>query len=131
MVVCALAAGCGSGLRMAPVGPHETSGPPPIVIDAPPPPAKVESVPPDPGGSCAWLDGHWEWGDGAWEWTAGQWLVPPARCHFATPEALWVPATGRGLLFYLRGRWYPDSPGPACVEPRPCGAEPNGADPAH
>lgn len=75
----------------------------------------------DPGSPCEWLDGVWEYTGATWEWTAGGWVVPPPACHFAVPEAIWVPATGGGLLFYLPGRWYrDDGRAAACGAPRNC-----------
>jgi hypothetical protein len=117
----ALVVACGTSLRTVPIGPHLQSGPPPIIVDTPPPPARIERIPDDPGGDCAWLDGLWDWTGQTWEWTAGRWVVPPAGCHFALPASAWVPTTGRGQLFYTRGRWYRDGGG-SCPEPRPCTA---------
>jgi hypothetical protein len=84
---------------------------------------KVETISRDPGQPCAWLDGRWEWADQNWEWTPGMWVIPPKACHFAPPETVWVPSAGRGLLFYLAGRWYPDS-GSACDTSLPCSSMP-------
>ena len=118
---------CGSGVRTVPTGPHGVTSAPPIVVEAAPPPAKVETVPPDPGAPCAWLDGRWEWAEDTWAWSPGAWVTPPKDCHFAAPEARWVPTVaGPGLLFYFPGRWYRDSADAACGEARACGAEPNG-----
>ena len=105
---------------MAPVGGHPANASPPIVVDSPPPSAKIEHVPDDPGAPCAWLDGHWEWAGETWDWTPGAWVVAEGGCHFALPEAIWVPAPGRGLLFYLQGQWYRDRDGARCKEPRVC-----------
>jgi hypothetical protein len=120
LAACGILAACGSSLRLVPTGPHPPTATPPIVVESEPPPAKVEMVFPDPGKPCAWLDGRWEWVDQGWQWVPGEWVVPPAGCYFATPEALWVPATGRGLLFYLPGRWYRESGTASCGDPRPC-----------
>ena len=114
--------GCGSGLRMAPIGGHPANASPPVIVDSPPPSAKIEHVPPDPGPACAWLDGHWEWASETWEWTPGAWLAVEEGCHFALPEAVWVPSEGRGLLFYLSGQWYRDKDGGKCGNPRVCRA---------
>lgn len=114
--------GCGGGLRMAPLGGHPANASPPVVVESPPPPAKIERVPPDPGSGCAWLDGHWEWASDSWEWKPGAWIVAEEGCHFAVPEAVWVPSAGRGLLFYLSGQWYRDSDGAKCRDPRVCRA---------
>jgi hypothetical protein len=116
----ALSVACGSGLRTVPLGAHAT-GAPPIVVTTPPPPAKIETVSADPGSPCAWLDGRWDWVDQAWQWTPGGWVVPPPSCHYADPEAVWVPASGKGVLFYLPGRWYRDSGTASCDAPKPCG----------
>lgn len=119
------AVSCGSSLRKVPLGPHAVTAAPPIVVDSPPPPAKVETVPRDPGAPCRWLDGRWEWSEDTWVWSPGAWVVPREQCHFAMPEARWVPAvSGRGLLFYFPGRWYRDSGDAACEQPRACGAAP-------
>src|SRR5262245_13642684 len=90
---------CGSSVPRAPVGGHPPNAAPPIVVDSPPPSAKIERVPGAPGGDCSWLDGHWEWVGETWEWTPGAWVAPEPDCHFALPEAVWVPSAGRGLLF--------------------------------
>jgi hypothetical protein len=116
------ASACGSAVRTVPSGPQGASAPPPVVVDTPPPPAKAEWIPKDPGSPCAWLDGHWNWVDETWQWSQGAWVVPPADCYFAPPEAVWVPNTGKGLLFYLAGRWYPASGTKACEAPRACGS---------
>ena len=123
----ALTIACGASVRTAPVGPHSATAVPPVVVDLPPPVNKVETIPNDPGTPCAWLDGRWEWVDRTWAWTPGTWLVPPHGCHFATPETVWVPSADRGLLFYLAGRWYPDSGTTACEPARSCGSTPPGA----
>jgi hypothetical protein len=114
--------GCGSGLRMAPVGGHPANAAPPVVVDSPPPSAKIEKVPADPGHGCAWLDGYWEWTSDTWVWTPGAWVLAEEGCHFALPEAVWVPSAGRGLLFYLSGQWYRDRDGAKCRAPRVCRA---------
>jgi hypothetical protein len=111
---------CGGGLRTVPFGTRGTGSAPPTVVETAPPSPKVEQIPKDPGAPCAWLDGRWEWVDQAWAWTPGGWVFVPAGCHYASPQALWVPATGRGLLFYLPGRWYRDADGSACGEPQAC-----------
>ena len=115
-----VATACGGSLRTVPFGPRGTGGPAPLIVETAPPPPKVEQVSKDPGSPCEWLDGRWEWVDQSWAWTPGAWVLAPAGCHYASPEALWVPATGRGLLFYLPGRWYRDMDGTACAEPRAC-----------
>ncbi|HEX4341406.1 MAG TPA: hypothetical protein VH062_36105 [Polyangiaceae bacterium] len=121
VTACALAlAACGGSLRTVPFGPRGSDGKAPIVVETPPPPAKVERIPDAPGSGCAWLDGRWEWVDQAWAWTPGAWVTVPAACHYATPQALWVPAAGRGLLFYLPGRWYSDVDGTGCGGPHAC-----------
>lgn len=112
---------CGSSLRLAPLGGHPATAAPPVVVDSPPPSAKIESIPADPGSGCAWLDGHWEWASETWEWTPGAWVAVEDGCHFAEPEAVWVPSAGRGLLFYLPGEWYRDRDGAKCKAPRVCG----------
>jgi hypothetical protein len=121
VTACCLAiAACGGGLRTVPFGPRGNGGAPPTLVETPPPPPKVEQIPTDPGSRCAWLDGRWEWVDQTWAWTPGVWVSLPAGCHYATPQALWVPATGRGLLFYLPGRWYRDADMSPCEAPHPC-----------
>jgi len=121
---CAAAAvllsACGGGLRTVPLGPRGTGGAPPLIVDPGPPMPKIETVPKDPGKPCVWLDGRWEWVDQTWSWTPGAWVFVPAGCHYASPQALWVPTTGRGLLFYLPGRWYRDTDGSPCGEPHSC-----------
>lgn len=115
---------CGASVRTVPEGSHASSiGPTQqvrVVVDEPPPVNKVETIPADPGEPCAWLDGRWEWADRTWEWTPGMWVIPPRACHFAPPSTVWT-AVGRGRLFYLSGRWYPDSGNAACELARPCG----------
>ena len=91
------------------------------MVGSAPPTAKIETTTTDPGAPCAWLDGRWDWVSQTWQWTPGGWVVPPKNCYFAAPEARWVPATGQGLLFYLPGRWYPDSGTAGCAVPRTCG----------
>ncbi|HVW25077.1 MAG TPA: hypothetical protein VHC69_06875 [Polyangiaceae bacterium] len=118
--LAALLSACGGGLRTVPFGPRGSGGAPPFIVESAPPPPKVEKIPADPGKSCAWLDGRWEWVDQTWSWTPGAWVFVHPGCHYATPQALWVPASGRGLLFYLPGRWYRDSDGSACGEPLTC-----------
>jgi hypothetical protein len=103
-----------------PEGTHGSSAKPPVVVATPPPPAKIERVPRSPRDECRWLDGRWDWGAEAWEWKAGAWVLPSAGCYFAPPEALWVTATGKGLLFYLPGQWYRDGGAARCSDPRPC-----------
>jgi hypothetical protein len=115
----ALFPACGASVRTVPSGPHAATATPPVVVAEPPPVNKVETVSADPGKPCAWLDGRWEWSDQGWQWFPGMWVIPPKACHFAPPETVWVPSAGRGLLFYLAGRWYPDS-GPACEVSLPC-----------
>lgn len=115
-----LALACGGSLRTVPTGVPRGAAPTPIVVDQPPPPARVERVPPDPGRPCAFLDGRWEYRAHDWEWTPGGWVHAPDGCSYAFPEAVWVPASGRGLLFYLPGRWYRDDGGAAPCTPRPC-----------
>ena len=117
---CALlTAACGGALRTVPTGTRGAAASP-TVVESPPPPARVETVPPDPGEPCAWLDGRWEWTGRTWEWAPGAWVVAEHECRYAPPEATWVAAGERGLLFYLPGRWYRGD-GRPCPEPRTCG----------
>lgn len=118
-MLAALVGACGASVRTVPSGPHAASAQPPIVVAEPPPVNKVEMVAGDPGKRCAWLDGRWEWSDESWQWIPGMWVIPPKACHFAPPETVWVPSADRGLLFYLAGRWYPDS-GSVCEVSLPC-----------
>ena len=113
------AVACGSDLRTVPLGPH-LGATPPVEVATAPPPAKVDNVRPRRSSRCAWLDGRWEWVTSGWEWTPGSWVVPRDGCHFAPPEALWVPSAGRGQLFYLPGRWYRDGAGSLSCEPAAC-----------
>ena len=119
MLAAVVAAGCGPTFRGVPLGPHEGAATP-VEVDSAPPPAKIEAQAPRSDSRCAWLDGRWEWRASAWRWTAGSWVAPREGCHFALPEALWVPSAGRGQLFYLPGRWYRDGGGPLSCEPDAC-----------
>jgi hypothetical protein len=117
---------CGPSLRAVPFGPpaNVASGSNLVLIEDAPPPAKVEEIPFDPGGGCAWLDGRWEWSVRNWEWIPGDWVLPPEACHFSPPETVWVATTGKGQLFYLPGRWYPDESGGKCAAARSCSTGP-------
>ncbi len=98
---------CGSGLRAPPRGPH-LGLEPPVYVEYPPPPAQSEAVPPDPGGSCVWVDGHHEWAARRWEWRPGRWVIPPKGCYYAGMVLAWLPSVGTGNLSYLKPRWYPE-----------------------
>jgi hypothetical protein len=105
---CALlaAAACGSSLRIPPAGPHSETARQ-VIVDYPPPPARVERVPPDPGETCVWIDGHWEWRGRAWEWESGNWFVPPPGCHYAPPRLAWIDTARGGTLYFTPPGWYP------------------------
>jgi hypothetical protein len=66
-----------------------------------PPPARVEVIPPSPGGAFVWVPGHWTWGAGRYVWAAGRWQRAP-RGH------VWVPghweARGRHWV-WVPGYW--------------------------
>jgi hypothetical protein len=106
--VLLLAAACGSTLRIPPSGPHpETARQ--VIVDYPPPPARVERVPPDPGETCVWVDGHWEWRGRQWEWMTGDWVVPPPGCHYAPPRLSWIDTARGGTLYFTPPGWYPSA----------------------
>jgi hypothetical protein len=108
VVVAAALAACSSGLRTVP------REPPPdslarIFAEYPPPPAPIEVVPPDPGGDCAWLDGHWNWDSRRWAWSSGAWVVPPPGCHITLALTTWgKDRTGQPQLAYAKPTWFPD-----------------------
>lgn len=111
VVALALVAGaCSSSLRTVP------RAPPPdtlerVFADYPPPPAEIEILPPDPGGKCAWLDGHWSWVGRRWAWVSGAWVVPPPGCHLTLPLITWgTDRTGQPQLAYAPPEWFPDTP---------------------
>lgn len=117
-----VAVSCGGGLRTVPLGPHSSRATTYVVVQSEPPPAKVENIPEIFDKECLWLDGRWEWAGNTWEWRPGEWIRLAGKleeCHYAIPEALWVPASGKALLFYLPGRWYRQD-GTACADPPPC-----------
>jgi hypothetical protein len=117
-----LVAGCGSLLRTVPSGPHPDAGAEPVVVDYPPPPAEQELVTEDPGKPCAWQDGYWAWLGRRWSWEPGGWVVPPQGCYYARPVTVWVESEGKGALYFMQPRWYPEDYGEReCEEPRPCG----------
>lgn len=126
----AVAVACGSSLRAPPRGPH-LGLEPPLYVEYPPPPAQIEDIPPDPGGKCVWIDGHWEWLARRWEWHAGRWVVPPEGCYYAGMSLAWLPSVGGGNLSYLKARWYaedaeslpPDQAQAKCARPVPCSPE--------
>src|SRR5689334_22313545 len=94
--------GCSGGLHTVPQGPRPENGEArAIIVATPPPPAKVEHVPTDPGGLCAWQDGQWIWLGGHWQWQPGAWVVPPVGCRYAQPSMAWVQAAQRDLLYYV------------------------------
>lgn len=119
-VVCLTVVGCGGSLRTVPEGPHAATSTLAVVVTSPPPPARIEHVPADPGGNCAWLDGQWVWAGQHWEWQAGDWVVAPPHCHYAEPGLTWVETVGQGALYHLPGAWYPDTEGQPCAPVRSC-----------
>ncbi len=122
MLLLAAASACSSGLRTVP------RAPPPdtlerVFADYPPPPAEIEVVPPDPGGACAWLDGHWRWLGRRWSWVGGAWVVPPADCHVTLPLITWgTDRTGQPQLAYATPEWFPDKPLDSHGKPAICAA---------
>lgn len=113
--------GCGGGLRTVPTGSRsEESNQGALIVATPPPPAKVERVPADPEGRCAWQDGQWLWRGGRWQWQPGAWVVPPVGCHYAPPSMAWVQATQRDVLYYMHGAWFPTVDGQHCAKPETC-----------
>jgi len=111
---------CGPALRTVPTGLHGAAASSYLTVPTAPPPARIEQLPPDPGGDCAWLDGVYEWSNEAWQWTPGGWLRVPEGCYYAPPETFWTPTAGVGQLSYRPGRWYRRAGGPAPCEAQRC-----------
>lgn len=99
---------CGSGLRLAPRGPHPAAaGAQPVAVDSAPPPARIDEVRAAPRSECSWADGQWRFVDNRWQWEPGGWVQVPDGCYYADALVLWVPTpNGPGLLFYTEGQWY-------------------------
>ena len=117
-----LVTGCGGGLRTAPSGlPTERSQA--SVVDFPPPPARPESVGPDPGPPCVWVDGHYKWDGRRWRWSSGGWLVPPEGCALSRAVLAWMPAEAGSALYYWAPSWFRQTgeAGSPCDPPQPCG----------
>jgi hypothetical protein len=126
--LCSLS-GCGGGLNTVPEGSRAENGNEQAVIVAtPPPPAKVERVPTDPRGACAWLDGQWLWLGGRWQWQPGAWVVPPVGCRYVPPSMAWVQGTQRDALYYVHGGWFPAVEGQHCGRPQTCLAAAGGTE---
>ncbi len=117
-----LVLGCAESLRLAPTGLPPTQGAESFLVDYPPPPAEVEEVGPDPGGSCVWVDGHWDWTGRRWRWREGGWFTPPSGCYHSTPMLVFLPGVSASALYFWPPRWYPlpERKGQACDAPRPC-----------
>ncbi len=126
LVALLFALACGSSLRIPPSGPHPENARQ-LIVDYPPPPARVERVPPDPGETCVWVDGHWDWRGRQWEWEAGNWFVPPPGCHYASPRLAWIDTARGGTLYFTPPGWFPaEAQEPstsknACKPPLVCG----------
>jgi hypothetical protein len=113
--------GCSGGLNTVPEGARsEASTPHALIVATPPPPAKVERVPTDPGGACAWQDGQWLWLGARWQWQPGAWVIPPPGCHYAPPSMAWVQGAQRDELYYMNGGWFPALEGQHCARPQTC-----------
>jgi hypothetical protein len=109
---------CGATLRTPPLGPHAENAQQ-VEVDYPPPAARVEHVPPDPGGECVWVDGNWEWRGRQWDWRSGNWYVPPAGCHYASARLAWIDSARGGALYFTPPNWYPSEDIPA-KNAKPC-----------
>jgi hypothetical protein len=119
--LCAfVGAGCSSSVRTVPRGPNTFT---PVLVTEEPPTTQVERVPPDPGETCAWLDGHWEWGRRGWVFAHGQWVVPPEGCYHAHPVVFWVAAPSGSQLYVKPGGWLPRGEGGTCAAPVVCRAD--------
>lgn len=122
LALLAAVVGCSSSLRLVP------RSPPPDTLereftDFPPPPARIEVIPPDPGGDCAWMDGHWDWKGRRWSWSSGAWVVPPPGCHLTLALLTWgSDRSGQPELAYAPPRWFPDKPAAAGDKPQQCPA---------
>ncbi|MCC6217101.1 MAG: hypothetical protein IT376_19740 [Polyangiaceae bacterium] len=119
LVACATLA-CGAELRRPAYGP-EPVGDLAVTVPEAPPPARVESVPPDPGAPCVWVDGAWSWDEG-WSWTDGAWVEPPDGCHRSRPRLFWEADGAAWRLRHVPAGWHPTDPDARarCTEPRRC-----------
>lgn len=99
-----LCLGCAPALRTPPTGPFPLNARFSIV-DFPPPPALVQTVPPDPGEACSWVDGYFTWQGRRWVWIPGAWSTLLPDCY-RTPAAMaWVPTDSGAILYYAEPAW--------------------------
>jgi len=86
-----------------------------VAVPYPPPPARVESVPPRPRSTAAWIDGEWSWRRRRWLWVSGRWVEPPRGARYA-PWTLVRAADG--TLYEAPGAWR-DARGGEVAPPAP------------
>jgi len=96
----ALLAACSSTSARPPYSPQ----PPAALarVDFGPPPGRVESIPPQPPGADAWVDGEWILRRGRWFWLLGRWVHTPPGATYSP----WVVVrSSEGALFYAPSQW--------------------------
>ena len=71
-------------------------------IDVTPPPGRVESIPKQPEGADAWVDGEWVLRHGRWYWLLGRWVAVPKGVTYSP----WVTVRASdGTLFHAPSVW--------------------------
>ncbi len=83
------------------------------IVDFPPPPARIETLPPDPGPGCVWVDGYFSWQGRRWSWVPGAFRTQQPNCYRSEMSLAWVPAESGALLYYAEPGWYESSPNEA------------------
>jgi hypothetical protein len=104
---------CGSSTPRPPLSPQATSAL--ARVDQGPPPGRVESIPKQPAGADAWVDGEWILRHGRWYWLLGRWVKTPEGATYSP----WVVVRASdGTPFYAPSVWrdakgavMPDPPG--------------------
>jgi hypothetical protein len=113
LMVMLVLSGCGSSTPHPPLSPQATSAL--ARIDVGPPPGRVESIPKQPAGADAWVDGEWIHRHGRWYWLLGRWVKTPEGATYSP----WVVVRASdGTPFYAPSVWrdakgavMPDPPG--------------------
>jgi hypothetical protein len=93
-------AACSSSLPHPPYSAQATSALTPIEMG--PPPGRVESIPKQPAGADAWVNGEWILRHGRWYWLLGRWVKTPEGATYSP----WVVVRASdGTPFYAASVW--------------------------
>jgi hypothetical protein len=93
-------AACGGSLPHPPYSAQATNALAPIEMG--PPPGRVESIPKQPTGADAWVNGEWILRHGRWYWLLGRWVKTPEGATYSP----WVVVRASdGTPFYAPSVW--------------------------